>query len=62
MNPRILPTSDKINPTQRKSIGAGPYVNRNRDKGEALPNVINVMTQPRYVPAKHLSTRQGIAQ
>lgn len=37
MNPKYLPSSEKLNPTQRKSIGAGAYTPRERQESEALP-------------------------
>lgn len=36
-NPRMLPASDKVNPTQRKSLGLGQYRRRTRHPNEALP-------------------------
>jgi hypothetical protein len=57
-NPSTLVSQEKLNPTQRKSIGAGVYEGpRVRDPDEALPitfrvsklktAVIPVMTAPR---------------
>lgn len=36
-HPARLPAQDKVNETQRKSLGLGQYVARVRDPNEALP-------------------------
>ncbi len=41
-NPRILPANDKVNPTQRKSLGLGNYAPRVREPNEALPITFRV--------------------
>jgi hypothetical protein len=45
-SPTILPVSDKLNQTQRKSIGAGTYKGpRQRLENEALPMTFNTRGQ-----------------
>jgi hypothetical protein len=39
------PPLNTLNPTQRKSIGAGLYTKREREEHEATGKVINLMTR-----------------
>lgn len=52
------PPQDTLNATQRKSIGAGVYVKRERDENEAGGKVINLMTQPQlstaHIPSQYV--------
>ena len=56
----LLAKGDKLNATQRKSIGAGVYVPRVRDENEALPPQIDKMAGE-FVPSRDLVTRIGLA-
>ncbi len=54
-NPSMLPASDKVNDTQRKSLGLGIFVPRQRDPNEALPRTIftsRITTMPMMTPAR----------
>lgn len=45
-HPAVLPAQDKINATQRKSIGAGEYTGqRPKEEGEALPRTYTTYGQ-----------------
>ena len=52
------PPINTLNPTQRKSIGAGTYTKRERDENEAVGKVINLMTQPQlstaHIPGQYV--------
>jgi hypothetical protein len=56
----LLAKSDRLNPTQRKSIGAGTYVKREREVNEALPPQINKMAG--VFKSSDLAVRVGIAR
>lgn len=56
-SPRFLPATDKVNKTQRKSLGLGEYQRRERDENEALPitfkeSELPSMTVPVMVPPR----------
>ena len=60
LSPKILPTSDKLNPTQRKSIGAGKYEGpRERHPNEALPRDFLESQLPSAVIPKMEPVRPG---
>lgn len=51
--------NNKLNATQRNSIGAGEYHPRVRSPNEALPPSINVFAQPVLSPIRMDSQRPG---
>ena len=60
-NPAILVAMTGLNATQRKSIGAGVYVKREREVNEALPPQIDKMAGE-FVPSRDLVRRVGFAR
>ena len=61
-NPTFLVSQDKVNETQRKSLGFGEYKKRDRLPAEALPRTMSFKTGGVFDPSRDLVSRCGLAR